>query len=328
MFYSLIRKAAKPPKSKRPRRQVTDTYARQSKLSVNMARAINIDLFRGIETFKKEIPKDKIAEAWAAKNYHGIREWLPWSELPGHLEKSLGKIGAAATGSGEIQLEILPPNVNKNLRFDLSNPFLKKFVEDRKTVITENITASGQAAVNQVIQESFTVARTPRQIAEQIKDSVGLLPAHQIAVDRYRMNLLANGASEDKANAQAAQYAGRLLDYRTKMIARTESRMAVNQGQILIWQEGMRQGYISKMSQKVWVVDGDPCEICLPMDGQSVPVDEPWQVDFGKEGILPIYNPTETHPHCMCGMELTEIENPDEVGAALTASQNEGKDES
>lgn len=326
MFYSLIRKAAKPPKRGGPRRKVTSTYGRQSALSVNMARAINIDLLKGIQRFKQKIPKDKIAEAWAKKDYHGIRKWLPWDKLPDDLQGALDRVGGGAIGSGKIQLEALPPNVNENLRFDLTNPFLRKFVEERKTVIVLNITESGQEAVNQAIQESFHVAKTPRQIAEQIKDSVGLLPQHQIAVDRYRLGMVANGMSENDANARAETYANKLLKYRTQMIARTESRMAINQGQLLIWQEGMRQGYIAKDSFKVWVVDGDPCEICEPMDGVSVPVDDAWQVDFGKQGILPIYNPTETHPHCMCGMELIFKEPADAFNSISPAENDEVDD--
>jgi hypothetical protein len=88
------------------------------------------------------------------------------------------------------------------------------------------------------------------------------------------------------------------------MIARTETKNAINRGALAVWKAGRDQGLIDETATKEWVVDGDPCEICEPMDGVQVPLDESWTIELLNGQEMQVEIPSQAHPHCYCGMEL------------------------
>lgn len=163
-----------------------------------------------------------------------------------------------------------------------------------------NIQADTQNIIQNAVARSFSNALTPRDVASSIRNSIGLFPGQQTALMNYRQGLKESGMKPDRVDAFSSKYEDRLLDYRAKMIARTETRQATNQGQLFIWQDAQNQDLIAPTAKKVWVVDGAPCEICEPMDGVAIGLAESWTLPNGDIADIP----TDAHPHCFCGMEL------------------------
>jgi hypothetical protein len=291
-------------KTKGPRRQVTSTYRKLSALSRAMGNSVRLDLVKGITRFKKRISLDSLYEAWSAADYGKAFATIPWDKLPEDLAPALSGIASTTKKAGDYQMIKLPPNINSRLRFDVTNPVIRNFVKNRTGELVKNIQEDAQKVIQNAVARSFTEAMTPRQVAASIKSSIGLLPQHEQAVRTYARGLQEKGLPLGNIQKYSEAYADRLLDYRAMNIARTETRMATNQGQLAVWQEGVNQGFISKdTAKKEWVVDGDPCPICEPMDGEMVGLYDPWIIEDNR-GVRGVYIPTESHPQCLCGMEL------------------------
>lgn len=289
----------------RPRRAVTNTYKKLTALSNRMGSAIQVDMVKGIKTFKKKVSADAIYDAWRTGNYERVMASIPWQALPEDLEDMTDGIGQTYGDAANFQIEKLPPQINQRLRFDTSNPMLKGFIQRRTGELIRGIQSDVQTTVQNAVARSFNEALTPRQVALQIKGSIGLLPQHERALANYRQSLMVGGVAPGRVEKLADQYENKLLDYRANTIARTETRFATNQGQLAVWHEGAKQGYIDKATaKKEWVVDGDPCETCEPMDGIKVALDDAWTLEYPNGDIKAVYIPTEAHPNCMCGMEL------------------------
>ncbi len=283
-----------------PRRKVTRTYKRLEALSRQMSRPVQADLIRGISTFKKKVSEKALFEAWKNGNYGHLMETIPWDQL--HEDVNIRKpLQGAIADSAGISLKALPAPIRSDLRFDVKNPGIDRYLNTRAASLVSNIQNDTQQVIQQAVRRSFEQALRPDQIGRAIKGNIGLLPRHALAVDNYRVQLEAQGRAPDVVDALTGSYQDRLLNYRADMIGRTESRMAVNYSQLDIWKTAANSDLISRNdAKKVWVTDGDPCEICDPMDGVAVGLNDYWILSTGDQVEIP----TESHPHCMCGMEL------------------------
>lgn len=316
-------------KAKRgPRRKVTRTYTRISRLSNQMSKAVQVNFVKGIRTFKKSISKQKLLDAWKTGSYGHVMEVLPWQQLHTDLDGIKPPLQETIISTAHFAIPALPAPVQARLRYDTKNPRIEGYLEKRTGELITNINLNTQHIVQGAIRQSFDRALTPDRVADMIKGSIGLLPKHAIAVENYRAGLEQGAMAPDKIATLVAGYQDRLLDYRAMMIARTETRFATNQGQLDIWRHAADQDLIdARQARKVWVVDGDPCEICEPMDGVAVGLNESWSLENGD--VVDI--PTESHPHCMCGMELEfgEVaQDETDSGDATEDNSTEDGDES
>lgn len=293
----LVRKATK--------RKVTRTYKRLSALSTTMGNSVAVNFVKGIRKFKSRISSEKLLDAWKTGNYNKVLEVVPWHQLPEDLAATSAAIGQSAFKASAFVIPSLPAPIEENLRYDTQNPRISNYINSRTGDLVQNIQQDTQDTIQNAVMRSFNEARSPRDVANDIKGSIGLNPRLQNAVTNYRAGLEKGGLMSDvRIESLTNAYYERLLDYRAMMIGRTETRNAVNNGQLLVWQQGADQGLIDRdTARKVWIIDGDPCEICIAMDGVEVGLDEDWEVETDG-GIVNVTVPSEIHPHCMCGMEL------------------------
>lgn len=284
------------------KRKVTRTYKKLFALSNQMSKAVQVDLVKGIKTFRKRVSSEALHTAWKTGEYSKVLRQIPWEKFPVDLEPAYSKIRDTAFKSTAQTIAQLPPPVKSGLRFDTKNPLIRSYLHKRTGELVTLISHDTQKVIQNAVIRSFNEALTPKQVSSMIRDSIGLLPQHEVAVFNFRNALEKKGESPDRVDELVGNYQDRLLDYRANMIARTETRMATNQGELSVWKEAANQGYFdTNTANKIWIVDGDPCEICEPMDGVSVPLYQSWTLNNGD--VVDI--PTESHPHCMCGMELS-----------------------
>ena len=292
-------------KKKARRPKVTATDRRLEALGKRMGSAVQLNLVNGLRTFKRRIPKDVLIDAFKSGDYMAALRLVDWKELPTDLAGVFEAIGLTVDEAGQIQIKTLPPNVNKNLRFDTANPRIKSYLAKRTGALITAIEDDARANVREIITSSFRQAQTPRQLAERVKASVGILPAHERALFNYRTGLEADGRPAKEVDRLADAYEERLLDYRAMNIARSETQQAMHTGQLSVWKEGAAQGLIDlETAKKVWATDGNPCETCEPMDGEMVGLDEDWIVEYPNGETKSVQIPSESHPSCMCSMTL------------------------
>lgn len=273
------------------------------RLTDKKAGVVSINLYRGIQTFKKRISDRELEEAWQNGNWGKVMHVIPWNDLPEDISPALAAVGGATLAAGKISIEALPPNVNSRLRWDANNPVLRKYITDRTAKLVVGINQETQQIIQNSVARSFTHALVPRDVAKLIKKSIGLYPAQNVALTNYQMKLMADGKTGDKLESLVNRYEDKLLDYRSRMIARTEMRGATNMGQVSVWREAANQDLIDRRTaEREWVAEGpDPCPECDEMDGERVGIDEPFIMGDGSVVDTPPWN---VHPNCYCSMIL------------------------
>lgn len=299
----------KARKGARPKWKVTRTKNRLENLANAMARGVRIDLVKGFKKFKSKINPEEIYSAWISKDWNRLFKAVPFQDLPhdlapfaGHLEKSLKR-------SSDMSINALPAPVQDNLRFDLRNPQIRDYVNNRTGTLITNIESDTRSLIQNAVARHFDDAMTPRRVADMIKPSIGLYPQQVTALENYKSFLLQQGEKPGRINELAEKYEDRLLDYRSMMIARTETKMALNEGQMTVWNQAADQGLIDRQTvKKQWVLDGNPCEVCQAVldedDGGAIPLNDMFSLDFGgKTGEVQVLGPP-SHPNCMCSLEL------------------------
>ena len=198
-----------------------------------------------------------------------------------------------------------PPKVEFSLSFDKTNPNSLRFAELRAGQLITSIDDMTRLAVRKIIADAFAKQIDYRATAQRIKNVVGLHPKWADAVIKYEENQLdilkRTGMSEAKAlktaQERAARYADQLKSKRATMIARTEIQIAQNEGRYEGWKQAYKEGFVDQQAMKMWVTAEDErtCDICAPMNGETVP----WNGVFSIGLEKPI-----VHPHCRCTMVI------------------------
>jgi SPP1 gp7 family putative phage head morphogenesis protein len=89
---------------------------------------------------------------------------------------------------------------------------------------------------------------------------------------------------------------------RAELIARTETLRASNEGQQEAWLQAVDVGLLTGTENREWIVTPDDrlCLICEPMDGQTVALDEAFELEDGTKIDVP-----PAHPRCRCTMGIS-----------------------
>jgi len=115
------------------------------------------------------------------------------------------------------------------------------------------------------------------------------------------------GEGMDKLRKRVSQTFGDMEDWRAERIARTETSRANESGNREVWKEGGFQ-------QKVWLANPDCCEeLCKPLEGKVVEIDEPFFEDGYGDGMNP-----PRHPNCV--LPGTLVKTPGGLIAGYRAS--------
>lgn len=292
--YERIQKARK-----RPNWSKTRNPKRMEALAKRFGSAVRADFLTGIRTFKKRVSLQSIYDAWLTGRWENIDRIIPWHRMDDDFGPLNDQLLGAAEAFGALGLEVIDKPMHKELRYDLKNQLIRKIVKKRiAEKIVNPVLSGGRENIRRIVQDRMKLGLTNRQIAERIRDHIGLDERRAIALDNYFQGRMKAGV---KINLQQNYHAYRdkLLMDRAKTIAKTETQNMLNRGQLEIWKEGIRQGLIPADAEKVWVVDGDPCPMCEDMDGESIPVHDSWDTDNGEVDI-----PSDIHPNCECIMTI------------------------
>lgn len=180
-------------------------------------------------------------------------------------------------------------------------------------------------AIRHVITDAFKAGTVPRDVVKELKRHIGLYPKLAAAHRNYAAKVRLLPISKAEMEKLIVANYRRLIDYRAKMIARTEAAFATNAGQHILWQAAIDEGFLGKdESFRRWVITWDDrlCPRCLAMidpateRGQSIPFDAtfssiPQARDFtikntGEGVSIPEAKAPELatrpplHPHCRC----------------------------
>lgn len=210
----------------------------------------------------------------------------------GYVESVFGTQGSAIVG-----------------RFNVVSPFVLRAAETLTGDMIRGVGDETKDAVRRVIFHAVRDGVPPREAAVQIRNILGLTTRQALAVNRLQAGLLEQGADERFAQARARRYSETLLRERALTVARTETMLAANRGQQLLWGEMANAGVVPMDFGQRWLVTPDDrlCSRCAPMQGKTVQLGYLFRET--ENGVLPskrtpvagatVQSPP-LHPRCRC----------------------------
>jgi hypothetical protein len=198
------------------------------------------------------------------------------------------KIRTAEAGAKEIPGTL-------TLSFDRTDPHALVWANQNAAKL---VTAcNNRDAVRKVIVGGFADQKSPRVIAKQVEQTIGLSDPQ---FNKWKSII------DDKARAK---YARKAVKDRALLIARTETMRASNAGQFEGWRQGVKAGQLTGQENRVWItaIDDRTCPVCAPMDGAIIPMKGSFFLPpAGNKFVGGEVRMPPAHPACRCAMGLTE----------------------
>lgn len=198
------------------------------------------------------------------------------------------------------------------MSFDTKNPLAESWARRRSGNLIKPIILESRQTIRNIIARGFSEGIPPVKSAVAIRSTVGLhwrleravwkarerlesaKGPGSILLGKVRVRVPISGATLEKA---VEKYSTRLRNYRARMIARTETIAASNEGQRQLWVQARNQGLLTN-EIRVWIFTGDArsCTVCEQLSGAVAEID----------GVFPgeLSGPP-AHPNCRCSTGLS-----------------------
>lgn len=186
--------------------------------------------------------------------------------------------------------------------FDVSHPEAERWARTYAGQLVQGLTAQSRLAMADAIAEFIRLKIPPAEGARMLRAMLGQTPRSAAAIVRFQNDLRLRGFDARYIQQKTDEYSRRWLNFRARTVARTETLRALQEGQRQSFSQAVEQGLlIPSRTRKQWVTAADErvCFRCAPMDGQIVPIDEPWQTIDG-----PVQVPSALHVQCRCASVL------------------------
>ena len=219
-------------------------------------------------------------------------------EVAAALEETLGKM---ATETADVEAEAVSGKLGP-IGFDKVNEDALAWAKDYSAKLVVDITAETRDGIRTAVSKSIASGVPVDRLARNVRTIVGLTSRQAGAVSNYLDGLVDGGMAPGAADLKAQAYAARLRTQRARTIARTELIKASGEGQATLWKRLKKDGIVDAKARKRWRVTPDDRldeDVCAPMDGQTVPLDELFTTGLGdKVSMQP------AHPNCRCVVVL------------------------
>jgi hypothetical protein len=272
------------------------------------------------------------ADRWEAQ----ILDHQRWRTILNPLYSRLvGILGATAGHAAERHASLLPVHKadretlgSVGFSFQFTNQEAVRWAETHAANLVVGVSEETRAAIRLILVRLYQdPTMGPDRAAREIRAIIGLTRRQAIAVDNLRRMLeqrrelatIARDAASSLSpqrrafwaeqqvktaaviDANVGRYADRLLRQRSETIARTESMTASNRGQQLLWEQARTVGLVDNSVQREWITTPDIrlCEICQPMQGVRVNLDQSFTLEDGQTLMTP-----PAHPQCRCTVIL------------------------
>ena len=249
------------------------------------------------------ITTEPVQTALGNQNVEQVVQALPWDATAQTISQTalvFGQVTRNAIGNGF-------PKVGFKGRFDFTDPRSIKYAEEQAAKLVTNMTAQMQEVVRRVITQAFNDRRTVWDTAEELQSVINLTARQEVTLSKFaemnRARLMQEGVSGRKLELKMKQLVGeqtkRMIEQRSKVIARNEILTAENNGRFLGFEQSIEDGWSSPTSVKRWSTSTDErtCSICMPMNGASVQ----WNESFPNGVYMP-----PAHIMCRCSITLLE----------------------
>lgn len=243
--------------------------------------------------------------------------------------------------SGQMTAQALSGMLGVKVSFDQTNARAVRLMQEARFRLIREFTQDQREALRAIMTSSIAQGMNPRQQASLIIDVLGLNARQVDSINRYRSMLQNNsaealrrelrdrrfdrtvantfsggdGLTPDQIERMVARYTQNQLDYRARMIARTEALRAVNQASYEAFQQAIDSGDVeANKLQHEWVtaLDNRVRDSHSSMHGQKRPFGQPFISGSGSALLYPgdPSAPASEVIHCRCVLATTIKETP------------------
>lgn len=159
------------------------------------------------------------------------------------------------------------------------------------------ISNSIKQAIRNLVTRSISQGVPPRELADQIRQVIGLSDVQESAVAAYRKTLKESGVSQQRQRLMVERIVAKKRRDRALTIARFEVMDALNTAKLEGWRDDVKEGNLSKRAKKGVLVTEDEklCPVCASTEGKKYALDA--VITKGRQ------NPP-FHPRCRCSIRL------------------------
>lgn len=274
-------------------------------------------LVAGLKKSGATIPNDAYTQLRLG-NIDGFLAYVDWDKIRAGFGNLEGILTSAAQKGGTSTFTL--GGVDAELLFELIDERAVIYAQERVGQLIVEITEQMRGTVRDVIASAERGEMTYQMAAIELQSTIPLTTRDANAVTKFSeknfQRFMREGLSEArarvKAQNKAAEYAAKLLESRTKTIARTEIIDASMSGRYIGWEAGVTAGYISNDSVKEWIAEPDACPICSALDGKLIGWNQEWEfpegVTAGSTNRMP-----PAHPNCRCSVVILPPDYADNV---------------
>jgi hypothetical protein len=282
----------------------------------DVAKAIRT-LMAALKKSGATIPSDAYTQLRLG-NIDAFLAYVDWDKIRSGFGDLEAIMVAAAKKGGTSTFTL--GGVDAELLFQLIDERAVIYAQERVGQLIVEVTEQMRETVRQTIAAAERGEMTYQGAALELQKTIPLTTRDANAVTKYTekqfQRFMRQGLSEAKARVKAqnmsAKYAAKLLDSRTRTIARTEIIDASMSGRYIGWEAGVTAGYISNDSVKEWIAEPDACPICSALDGKLIGWNQEWEfpegVTAGSTNRMP-----PAHPNCRCSVVILPPDFSDNV---------------
>jgi len=241
-----------------------------------------------------------IGDKYAAKISQAFQDWRdayeagegagaihiePFDPEP-YIRACYAEAGAAGA---EAILELIDvPGIG--FAFNMRSPEAEAWIKDYAAQEIKYIDAATKQTIRQITLRAFQEGLTAQQQSKLIRQHIGLLPQHAVAVRNYRDSL--EGIDPALKDKLVDKYRRKLLKWRSDTIALSESHSASNAGNRESVRQAVKRGILDPNEYEMELfnhADKRICPICNSLRGSRCPL--PGGIYGGRSG-------PPFHPRC------------------------------
>ena len=285
-----------------------------------------VDTYReAVRGLTADLDTSALARALSSRNVGNAVQSFDWGQFGNVMSTNRLPLLQQISQTGAAEARSLGSVIGR-YAFDVTDPRATSWAATRSGELVVQISEQIRGQIRGIITSSFVNQIEPREVRQQLQQTVGLFDRWSSAVtSQYERNVtqfLGNGMSLSDAQAKAGvladSYRDRLITARAANIARTEIMTAANQGRLISWMQAGDRGLIDlSTAYKEWIAEDDACPECeeIVEVGGVVPFDE--QFENGED--MP-----PAHPSCRCTAVLVPADQVDvDVLAAQEAARSD-----
>jgi len=284
----------------------------QGKVTESERRIIRI-VDKAMQEVRRDVTRmrDRLTDAVAHRPVDFVVNMMPvdpWYDAQKAIEREL--LAELLDAGSRVKLQPIQ-KAKLSFSFDRTREEAANWARNEAGSLIRDITNSQREMVRDLVARAQLTELSPRDVAREIRNGIGLTSQQSDWVNNFyerAFNEKINAGYSyreawDRASAAADRYQDQVVRYRAKTIARTEIMRANSEGRREAWAQGVEGGWIGPNAKKEWIAEDDACDICEPMSGVSVPLNEPFPIDE-----------PPAHPNCRCDLLLVD-EIPDDISA-------------